>query len=245
MKKCLIFIFSLISIIGNAQIITNDAKKEETKKVKEDKFEIKTPRGTELYFGVSPAYTYRTLEVNEGIFAQPIGERENETALWTTGFNIGVRNKISDFLKLEFGVGYSSNKEAYDYTQSDSVFKYNNTYRSISFPIRLAYTYGDEISFYGGIGIIPQAFISMKHEETTLDINKNEQTIKTIERDKFNMFLIDAVATVGTQVKLNHRYGVFAMVEARRQLNNNFTSQSPYIRKPFALGFNLGIEIYL
>ena len=245
MKNYLILLFSIISIFGNTQIITEDAKKEETKPVEEEKAEVKIKSGTEIYFGVSPAYTYRTLEQNSGIFGQPLGHRENEIGHWTAGFNIGVRNELTEHLKLEFGVGYSTNKESFDYTETDSVFRYTNTYRHIAFPIRMAYTFGDDIAFYGGIGIIPKAFISMLHEETVLDFYKKEQTVKTVERDKFNMFLIDAVVTVGTQIKLSPNYGVFAMVEARRQLTNNFNSQSPFIRKPYALGFNVGLEIYL
>jgi len=245
MKNYLFLAFSIIGFFGNTQIITNDTKKSEKEPVHEEKIIAKPKTGTEIYFGVSPAYTFRTLEINDGLFGQPIAYRENETAKWTTGFSAGVRNKINDFLKLEIGAGYSSNQEAYDFTESDSVFRYINTYRHISFPLRIAYTYGDDISFYGGIGIIPKAFLSMKREETVLDINKKEETIKTIERDKFNMFLIDAVVTIGTQIKFSRNYGLFAMVEARRQLNNNFNSQSSFVRKPYALGFNIGIEVYL
>ncbi|HLW29579.1 MAG TPA: hypothetical protein VKX29_01870 [Brumimicrobium sp.] len=245
MKNYIIILLLISSFIGNAQIITSDPKKDKNEPVEEKSVAEKTKSGIEIYLGVSPAYTYRTLSTNDGLFAQPIGYRENETAKWTTGFNAGVRNKINDFLKFEIGVGYTSNAETYDFTQSDSVYRYYNIYRHISFPIRLAYSYGEEISFYGGIGIIPKAFISMKREETVLDIYKKEQTSQSIERDNFNMFLIDAVATIGTQIKLSRNYGIFAMVEARRQLNSNFNSQSPYVRKPYAIGFNIGIEVYL
>lgn len=239
MKKYLSLTLLCLSFFGNTQIVSVDtppSEKKTKKKVKTD---------TELYFGVSPAYTYRTLTINDGLFAQPIGHRVNETAKWTTGFNVGIRNKISEHVKLEIGAGYSSNEEYFDFTENDSVFRYTNTYRNLTFPIRLAYTYGEDISFYTGIGIIPKAFLSMKREETVLDTNRREETTISIEREKFNLFLVDAVITVGTQIKLNPNYGLFAMIEARRQLNNNYNRQSAYIRKPYALGFNVGIEIYL
>lgn len=244
MKKYLTVLFLSFGIFGNAQIVSNETKEEETQIVKKEK-PTKPKQGTEIYFGVSPAYTFRTLEVNEGLFAKSIGHRADESGEWTAGFNLGARTKIHDFLKLEIGVGYASNKESFDYTKTDSVYRYNNTYRHISFPIRIAYTFGEDISFYGGLGIIPKAFLSMKHEETVLDPFGKEQTSTTTERDKFNMFLIDAVATLGTQVKLNKHYGLVLMVEGRRQLTNNFNAQSPYIRKAFALGFNIGVEVYL
>ncbi|RYM34504.1 hypothetical protein ERX46_03770 [Brumimicrobium glaciale] len=244
MKYILILLLSTTSIFGTAQIITNDKSPEEKEVVKVEK-EIKPKTGTELYFGVSPAYTFRTLEINDGIFGQQLGYRENEVGEWTTGFNAGVRSQLTKNFKLEIGVGYATNRESYDFKETDSVFSYVNTYRHISFPIRLAYSYGDEISFYGGIGVIPKAFLSMKNELTTLDINNNENTVETIETDKFNFFLMDAVATVGTQIKFSEHYGIYAMVEGRRQLMNNYNSQSAYVRKAFALGFNVGIEIYL
>ncbi len=243
MKYFLILLLSTTSLLTSAQIITNTNPSEVKKEIVTEK-EIKIKTGTEIYVGVSPSYTFRTLEINEGLFGKPLGHRNEEVGEWTTGFNVGVRTKVTDFLKLEIGVGYSGNKESFDFTSNDSVFKYSNTYRHIDFPMRIAYSYGNEISFYGALGVIPKAFISMKDETTTLDINGNEQTIKTIEKDNFNFFLIDAVATIGTQVKFSENYGMYAMLEGRRQLTNNYNSQSAYIRKAFAIGFNVGIEIY-
>lgn len=243
MKYLLILLLSAISIYGTSQIITNDNKSDEKDAVIGSK-ESNLKSGTEIYFGISPSYTFRTLTINDGLFAQPLGIREDEIGEWTTGFNVGVRSKIAKNLKLEIGVGYASNSESFDFTTTDSVYRYVNTYRHISFPIRIAYSYGDEISFYGGVGVIPKAFLGMKNEFTTLDINNNEKTVETIERDKFNFFLLDAVATVGTQIKFSEHYGIFAMVEGRRQLTNNYNSQSSYVRKAFAVGFNVGIEVY-
>lgn len=244
MKYFLTIMLSAFSLFLSAQIITNKEQAEEKEEIFEAK-EIKSKTGTELYFGASPAFTYRTLEINEGIFAQPLAYRENEVGEWTTGINAGVRTQLAKHLKFEIGVGYASNRESYEFREPDSVFSYVNTYRHISFPMRLAYSYGNEIAFYGGIGVIPKAFVSMKNELTTLDINNNDDTVETIETDKFNFFLLDAVATVGTQIKLSDHYGIYAMLEGRRQLTNNFNAQSAYVRKAFALGFNFGIEIYL
>ena len=243
MKYFLILLISTTSICASAQIITNDKSSEEKDRV-EVKKESKPKTGTEVYFGVSPALTNRTLEINEGLFGKPLGYRSEEIAEWTTGYNAGVRSQISKHLKLEIGVGYASNRESFDFRESDSVFSYVNTYRHVSFPMRITYSYGDEISFYGGVGVIPKAFISMKNELTVLDINNNDNTVETIEKDNFNFFLLDAVATIGTQIKLSENYGFYAMLEGRRQLTNNFNSQSPYIRKSFALGFNFGFEVY-
>lgn len=248
MKSYLIILFSSLALYGNTQIITNDTNKEEPpqkKEKKEKKEKDRTKSGVELFFGISPAYTYRTLGINDGLFAKPLGEREEEKGMWTVGYHLGARTKIFEHIKLEIGAGYYTNKEKYDFESADSVFKYVNNYQHISFPIRLAYTFGDQIQFYGGIGIIPKAFLSMSRSETALDINNKEATEKYRERDKYNLFLLDGVVTIGTQIKLSEHYGVYASIEGRRQLMNNYNSQSPYIRKAFALGFNVGIEIYL
>ncbi|RFC54980.1 outer membrane beta-barrel protein [Brumimicrobium aurantiacum] len=243
MKYLITLLFLTSYLYGGTQIITNN---EETKKKESTDLDVTSNNksGTEIYFGASPSYTFRTLEINEGVFAKPIGERANETAEWETGFNAGVRTKLNQHMKFEIGAGYAANAESYNFSENDSLYKYTNTYRHISFPIRLAYTFGDEISFYGGVGVMPKAFISMKKETTTLDINNNEKTVTTNETDKFNYFLVDAVATLGTQIKFSEHYGIFAMLEGRRQLNSSYDTQSPYIRKAYALGFNFGIEIY-
>jgi hypothetical protein len=245
MRKTLLFPILFIAFISDAQIISDDSKPTEEKEVKEEVKKSKEKSGFELYFGASPSYTFRTLETNDNIFGKELGQKENEKAAWTTSFAAGIRSQVNKNIIFELGVGYSSNRETYDFTETDSVYRYTNTYRHISFPIRIAYTYGEDISFYGGIGVMPKAFLSLKREVTTLDVSDNESTEELIIKDKYNFFVIDAMATIGTRIKLNPNYGIFAMLEGRRQLTNNYNEQGPYIRKPYALGFNLGIQIYL
>ncbi|MFA5573428.1 MAG: outer membrane beta-barrel protein [Brumimicrobium sp.] len=256
MKKYLILSLSMIIFSVNAQIITNETEtsnkktknKEEINHKKEKKKKTREQReksGVELFVGVSPAYTFRVLQQTEGIFGKPLGIREKEEGKWTTGIHAGARSKLSENFKIEFGAGYYTNKETFDFEEKDTVFRYINTYRNLSFPIRIAYTFGGDISFYGGIGIIPKAFLSMKREETTLDINKQEVTDSWREMDKFNRFLLDGVVTIGTQIKLNKHYGIYAMVEGRYQLVDNYVKQAPHGRHPYSLGFHVGIEVYL
>lgn len=245
MKKFLIFPILLVAFNLSAQIVSDDSKPDKENDSPEDKKEHKEKSGFELYFAASPSYTFRTLEPNDNIFGKELGQREFEEAAWTTSFAAGVRSQINKNVLFELGVGFSSNRETFDFAETDSVYRYTNTYRHISFPIRIAYTYGEDVSFYGGIGVMPKAFLSLKSEVTTLDVNNNETTEDLIIKEKFNFFVIDAMATIGTRIKLNPHYGIFAMVEGRRQLTNNYNKQGPFIRKPYALGFNLGIQVYL
>ena len=240
----------ILSTHGYTQIISNDSKNDkkqsqQKESPKQKKDTLKSKSGIEIFAGVNPAYTFRTLKINDGLFAKPLDYKEEEKAKWTSSYFLGVRTRLNHFLKFEIGAGYFQNAETYDYTAEDSVFRYTNTYRSIAFPIRIAYTYGKEISFYGGVGIVPKAFLSLRHEETTLDKFKKEQTEKTIIKDKLNMFLVDGVVTIGTQIKFGPNVGIFALLEGRYQLTNTFNNQSPYVRNPYAIGFNVGIEVYL
>ncbi len=250
MKFSILSTLLLLSFAMNAQIVTNDNKEKEQEKEEEKKTQTETSvnkSGIEIYAGFSPSYTYRTLAENEGIFGDPIGERENEVGEWISSFEAGVRNDLSNNLQLQIGLGFARNRESYSFesTETDSIYRYVNTYRHISFPIRLSYEYGEEIAFFGGIGIMPKAFLSMEKVETVIDINNQESDITTVERDGFNFFVVDAIGTIGTKIQFNQHYGIYATLEARRQLSNNFDSQSPYIRKPYALGFNLGLQLYL
>lgn len=252
MKFLLITLTFAINTQIFAQIVTNEEKKNDEKvEIEADEKITEQPNieksGIEIYAGFSPSFTYRTLSENEGIFGDSLGERENEVGEWISSFELGIRNDLTDNLQLQFGVGFSRNRESYSYesTESDSVYRYVNTYRHISFPIRLSYEYGDEIAFFGGIGLMPKAFLSMKKVETTIDINNQESDFTTVEREGFNFFVIDAIGSLGTKIQFNPHYGIFATLEARRQLTNNFMDQEPYIRKPYALGFNMGIQVYL
>lgn len=238
-----LFSFSLLSIHG--QIIGGTDEKEPLEEVKTKEKVKKEKSGIELYFGATPSYTYRTLKINEGLFAKPLDYREDEKGVWTSGYFIGVRNPLYKSLKLDIGVGYSVNKEIFSFESADSLFQYTNSYRHIAVPIKAAYSFGEGISFYAAIGIVPKAFLSLKNTTTTFDKYGEKQTEDLIIRDKYNFFLLDAVVDAGVQIKLGDYVGIFVFLEGRHQLVNNYTKQGPYIRKPFALGFNCGIDIYL
>ncbi|MDX1652023.1 MAG: hypothetical protein R3277_06000 [Brumimicrobium sp.] len=229
-----------------AQILsTDDGGLEVKEEVKEITEEPIPKSGLEIYFGISPAYTYRTLEEREGIFGKDPAYRTAETGEWVSSFSGGIRNELNKHLFFEVGVGYFRNRVSYDFKEPDSVFSYIHTYRHIAFPVRIAYTYGKDVSLYGALGVIPKAFIGMKEELTTLDISNKETTEERIFREGYNLILLDAVASLGTRIKFNRNYGIFALIEARTQLTDNFDKQSPFVRRPYALGFNVGFQIYL
>jgi hypothetical protein len=249
MKFLILLLTFIVSLSLSAQIITNDQGQSDRKEKQEkDKPTVPSSKsGIEIYAGFSPSFTYRTLQENDGIFGDPLGERENEIGEWVSSFEAGVRNDLNNNLQLQIGLGFARNRESYSFesADTDSVYGYINTYRHVSFPIRLSYEYGEEISFFGGIGLMPKAFVSMEKIETVIDINNQESDITSIVRDGFNFFVVDAIGSLGTKIQFNENYGIYAQFQARRQLSNNYDSQSPYTRRPYALGFNMGIQIYL
>lgn len=250
MKKYLILLLSLLSFYSHSQIISseNHTKDKKEREKKEKKARIKEDRpksGIELFAGISPAYTNRILTENTNVFGKPLGERAEEKGAWTVGYHIGARAPLAKNLKLEIGAGYSANRETFDYEAKDSIYRYKNTYQHIEIPIRLAYSYGDQVAFYGAIGVIPKGLLQMKREETLLDINNKEATEIYKIRDKHNFFLLDAAANLGIQFKLSEHWGMYLIAEGRYQLIDNYVKQAPYVRRPFAIGLNVGIEVYL
>jgi hypothetical protein len=249
MNKVVFLLLILINSAAFTQIISNNEKSDEVKKETEiePKKKPSDKNGVEIYVGFNPAYTYRTLSENEGFFGEPLGERENEIGEWISSYEVGIRNELGGNFQLQLGVGFAQNRESYSFDSNaqDSVFRYVNTYRHISFPIRVNYVYGDAIALYGAIGVMPKAFLSLQNIETTLDINNQENDLTTIDKDGFNFIVLDVMATLGTKIEFNENYGIFAAVEARQQLTNTYANQSPYIRRPYALGFSFGIQVYL
>ncbi len=235
---------SFLSSFASGQIITDNPPEAATKDQPEKAY---VAPELEVYAGFTPAFTYRTLRENEGLFGEPIDYRADEVGDWVTSFEAGIRSAIADHILLELGMGYMRNRERYSFQSEnqDSIFRYSNTYRHLSFPIRLAFQHGDELSFYGGIGLMPKAFISRERKVTTLDINNQENEEVFIEREGFNLFVIDAMASAGTRIAFNENYGIFAIAEGRYQLTNNYDEQSPFIRNPYAIGFRLGVQVYL
>ncbi|MGM0480284.1 MAG: hypothetical protein ACQERC_13765 [Bacteroidota bacterium] len=236
--------FSLFPVFISGQIITDEPPEPPKKEQPEESY---VAPELEIYAGFTPAFTYRTLRENEGLFGEPIEYREDEVGDWVTSFEAGIRSALNQHLLLELGMGYMRNRERYAFEteNQDSIFRYSNTYRHLSFPIRLAYHFGDEISFYGGVGVMPKAFISRQRKVTTLDINNQEKEEVFVDRNGFNRFIIDAMASVGTRIAFNENYGIFAIAEGRYQLTNNFDEQAPFIRNPYSIGFRIGAQVYL
>lgn len=195
---------------------------------------------TEFYFQFSPQYTFRTLTPSPAPFGKELGYRDSEYALWSNSLSVGIRNKIHNKFYFDFGLGYSSNKEGNQYKIGDTSYVTTRSYRHFAVPIKFSYITGNDISFYASIGVTPKAFFNALYEEEYTFQNAPRKTEK-VEEQGYSSFLIDLTAATGFRLRMSNNFGVFAGVEARRQLNSNYSNQHPYVRKAYALGFNLGI----
>jgi hypothetical protein len=241
------FLFSicLASSTFHAQIITNSEVETTEKEEVIERPERTAPSSTEFYLGISPMYTFRTLESNEGLPGEPIGDRVNEFGSWVSSYGIGLRSGISKHLVLDFGFGLSRNRESYSIDEPDSLFQYTSTYRHISIPIQIGYTYGKEISFFTSIGVMPKAFLSQRKDILFRDEAGFEVEEKEIIKDEYQQFLVDAIGRVGLRFQANNNYGLYIMGEGFYQLTNNYTNQGPFIRKAYGIGLSVGLHVYL
>ncbi|MCC5924610.1 MAG: hypothetical protein JJT77_12565 [Crocinitomicaceae bacterium] len=201
--------------------------------------------GTEFFIGASPMWTYRTLEVNEGLFAKPLGEKTNEEAQVVWSYFIGVRHEIQKRFLVNFGFGLSRNREFYSFETSDSLYEYTNTYRHISFPAQIGFTIGDELNFFITGGVAGKAFLSRRTDLRTREQGSLVRQEEIVTNQGFNLMLLDLIAATGIRFELDENYGIYFLLEAKRQLTNNFDHQAPHIRKAFGAGLHFGLHFYL
>jgi|GEM_PF-231308 len=229
----------------HAQIITETPPQKNEKDKKDMGPEKIAPSDTDIYFGVSPMYTFRTLVTNEGLFGEEVGDREQEFGSWVSSYGIGLRSGISKHFLLDFGFGVSRNREAFSINEPDSLFEYTSTYRQIAIPIQLGYTYGEEISFFMSLGLMPKAFLSQRKDILFRDQSGFEVEETEIIKNGYEQFLVDAIGRVGFRFQTSNKLGIYLMGEGFYQLSNNYTDQGPYIRRPFGIGLSMGFHIYL
>lgn len=201
--------------------------------------------GTEIFIGALPMWTYRTLEVNEGLFGKPLEEKVNEEAQIVWSYYTGLRHEITSHFLVNFGFGLSRNRESYAFETSDSLYAYTNTYRHIAIPAQIGFTTKGEFNFFFTAGVSGKAFLSRRTDLQTREQGSLVQEAEFITNQGFNLMLLDAVASSGFRFELDETYGIYLLLEASRQLTNNYNNQAPHIRKAFGAGVHFGLHFYL
>jgi len=200
----------------------------------------------EIYFSIEPAYSYREVMNNPKFITGNAEELEGEESVTMTSFTLGLRKSINKNLYIDIGVGFSRNGEFYNFETADSLFEYKNTYRHIAFPFHFAYSTGENVSFYAGLGIRPQAFLSIKRDlRYTTTISSFEQEEEIITREGYNLFILDASFTMGVKIPLGDNAGLHLLSIGNYQLNNTYDSMSNIIRRAYRIGGAVGVYFKL
>lgn len=244
------FSFSLITLLASTLFITSisfsQIESDGDKISKKIKKEVVGPSSTtQLFIGMTPSYTFRTLEPNDGLFGKPVGEREFEEGKWVTSFNMGVRSALTDNIGFEFGIGFNREREFYLFEDVDTMYQYTSTYNYLNFPLKLSFSTPGRISFYSAAGIAPKVFFNQKQEITFNNGTGFEETEERIIKDGFNTMLIDVIVNAGIRLNATESWGAYILPEFRYQLNNTYDKQAPLKRHPYAIGIQFGLEFSL
>ncbi len=229
--------------------LSKETTKKEEKEKKAEKVKAKNETDgagtTSIYFNANWSYTDRRLMENEGLFGKPLGERENETSLNKWSFGLGFRNQLHPNIALEAGIALMQNGEQYSFEDVDTLFAYKTSYSYIAMPIKLFYTYGDEIKLLAGVGITPQMFMRYQQEQnwTTSSGTTESETVKSTVG--YNNFVISATVSLGVQFKIAERWSLQVVPEYRVQLNSSNSRNDAYKHYASAIGGNVGLLVNL
>ncbi|MDG1427615.1 MAG: outer membrane beta-barrel protein [Crocinitomicaceae bacterium] len=200
---------------------------------------------TEIYLVSNWSRTSSLLTESEELSAEPLGDREFESFLNTWSFGLGYRTRVNKYLSIQGGISYLRNGESFKYETPDSLFTYNTTYSYIAMPVKALFTYGNEIKVFAGGGLTPQLFSGYR-QDLEWKTEKNATGSETIKRKNgYSSFVLSASVNIGVQLKFSKRWALLFMPEYRIQLTDSYEQLDAYDHFGRALGFDLGLTMYL
>ncbi len=250
-KYGILLLIMFLSNIGYNQILIGGEKEDEKKQeeTNENNKDLGPKRDldgeTELYFGTNWSRTFRVLEENGDLFGKPLGERANEIHQNRWSFGLGFRNRVHEHIQIEGGIGFVRNGEDYSFVGIDTSFMYQTTYSYISMPVKVYYTYGTDVRFFAGGGVVPQMFIKYKQEQQWVTSTNTPGKNSISKNNGLNSFVTSVVANVGVQLKYSESWSLYFMPEYRWQLSNSNSKNDAYKHFARALGFNIGFAYQL
>lgn len=240
----LAFTLSLMTTAVFSQIEISDDT-QPTEPVKTITLDILPPLSeTELFVIANWSRNSRELienDNNNGIYADPLGARADESFLNTWSFGIGIKQRVHEYLTWEGGITYLQNGETYLFEGPDTLHSYQTTYSYISMPIKAYFTFGRTVRFYAGGGLVPKMFLNYKQDRVWVDAVNNETTEEFKTQNGFNSFALSAVANIGVQLNLGKKISVLFMPEYRFQLSTSNEKSDSYKHFNRAFGFNMGL----
>ena len=243
-----LLIIGLVTIVPklNGQIeIGGEEAVEPVEEQKELLIVEKKEDATEIYLVSNWSRTSSLLTESEELSAEPLGDREFESFLNTWPFGLGYRTRVNKYLSIQGGISYLRNGESFKYETPDSLFTYNTTYSYIAMPVKALFTYGNEIKVFAGGGLTPQLFSDYR-QDLEWETEKNATGSETIKRKNgYSSFVLSASVNIGVQLKFSKRWAFLFMPEYRIQLTDSYEQLDAYDHFGRALGFDLGLTMYL
>ena len=209
----------------------------------QDSTQVKKQTGTNVIVYTNWSNTYRTLKVNEGLFASPIGVRADEESSNFWSFGIGFQSDISKHFMWEGGMAYQRNGEKYSFEQLDTMYSYNTQYSYISMPIKLYYKTGQSFKLVAGVGVVPQIFIGYKQNVNWENSSGSEGSESITSKVGYNSFVLSTVFNLGTEIEMNEKWSLLILPEYKLQLTNTYGKKASYKHFARAIGFNMGLLI--
>lgn len=230
--------------IGGEQPKAKKGKHQQTKKEPNDS----TVYDLKVFLGASFGSAYRTLTPNtkNPLFADSLGERENETRSKSWGVNLGFTSDISKYFMWEAGVSLFQNGEKYSFQAVDSSHSYTSKYSWIGIPLKIYFKYDlKKLRIQAGGGIVAQMQFKYRQQEEFVNSKGTTTTseIKTVKN--VNSFGISAIANAGIHYSITKRFGAYLLFEYRHQLTPSHLKTYPYIHKGTAIGANVGFTFGL
>lgn len=242
MRRFILVVGGLFLIFSTkAQVVMGGDEEAKNVKPAKEKKQRETDGKTAVYVLSNWSVTNRSLTENEGLYAEPLGTRGDETSLNTWSFGIGLRNSIHKNVYWDGGISFYRNGESYLFNGVDTMFAYQTYYNYIAMPLRLNAMIGKDFQWHAGLGIVPQMFSSYRQEqqwETTTD-SKGDETIKT--NSGYNTFAISAIFNIGLTMNFSNGWGIIVSPEARIQLNSTYREIDPYVHKGRMYGVSFGL----
>lgn len=189
--------------------------------------------------------TFRRLEENDGLFADSLGVRADETSYNRWSFGIGIRSMLTNHLMFEGGLSYTRNGEQYSFSDIDTSHTYTSQYSYIAMPIKLYYTFGKRFKVLVGVGIVPQIFQGYKQNITWESTDKTDGSEEIKTKQGFNSFVISAVANLGIEYEYSSKMSILFIPEYKTQLNSSLDENDSYKHFGRSIGFNLGLTYKL
>lgn len=235
LKKCVVLLMVSFPFVWFAQL-------EMSSKPKKNWTNQKNP--TQVYLDFNRTQSFRTLQSNPDFLNPPLGERANEkpTPLWSYG--LGIRAGILPFLRIDAGINFLQNGEAYDFqsTINDSSYHAVSHFRYIGMPLSLHFTWGNQFRFFVGPGINPLLFNSYYQKfDYTTELGSPFKGKFKEKSNAYASFVLQVKAEAGVEYIGEKGLGMFAKCSYRRQLTNSYGKYSGFIHKSYGFGFSLGI----